>query len=143
MFGPAPSRADPHNDPPHHLPMFGTASSVAIPDIDRTDYMLMLGANPLASNGSLMTAPDVRGRLKAIQDRGGRIVVVDPRRTRTAKLADDHLFIRPGTDALALFAILHVLFDEDLSSPCELAELCEGLHEVRELAAGLSPEEGA
>ena len=123
--------------------MFGTASSVAIPDIDRTDYMLMLGANPLASNGSLMTAPDVRGRLKAIQDRGGKVVVVDPRRTRTAKLADDHLFIRPGTDALALFAILHVLFDEDLAAPGELSELCEGLDEVRDLAAGFSPEEVA
>ena len=81
--------------------MFGTGLSLAIPDVDRTDYMLILGANPLASNGSLMTAPDMRGRLRGIQERGGRIVVVDPRRTRTAEAADEHHPIRPGRDALS------------------------------------------
>ena len=94
--------------------MFGTMLSVPIPDVDRTDHLLILGANPLASNGSLMTAPDMRGRLRAIRERGGKIVVVDPRRTRTAEAADEHHFIRPGTDAHLLFAMVHTLFDEGL-----------------------------
>src|SRR5207248_7738833 len=85
--------------------MFGTFLSVPIPDIDRTDHLVILGANPLASNGSLMTAPDVRGRLRAIRERGGKVVVVDPRRSRTAEHADEHHFIRPGPDALLLAAL--------------------------------------
>src|SRR4051794_17165323 len=94
--------------------MFGGGLSVPVPDLDRTQFLLILGANPLASNGSLMTAPDVRGRMKAIRARGGKIVVVDPRRTRTAKESDQHLFIRPGMDALLLMALVHVIFDEGL-----------------------------
>ena len=94
--------------------MFGSALAVPVPDLDRTDYLLMLGANPAASNGSLMTAPDARGRIAAISARGGKVVVVDPRRTRSAKLADEHLWIRPGTDALFLFALVHVIFAEGL-----------------------------
>ena len=82
--------------------MFGTMLSVPVPDIDRCDYLLMLGANPLVSNGSLFTVPDMRGRMRRMRERGGRIVVVDPRRTRTAEEADEHHFIRPGTDALLL-----------------------------------------
>ena len=117
--------------------MFGTGTSIPIPDLDRTDYLLVLGANPLASNGSLMTAPDVRGRLRAIRARGGKIVVVDPRRTRTAKEADEHLFIRPGTDALLLFALVHVIFEEGLDAP---VEHLAGLDEVRELARDFTPE---
>src|SRR4051794_36244136 len=117
--------------------MFGGGLSVPIPDLDRTDFLLVLGANPLASNGSLMTAPDVRGRLRAIRARGGRIVVVDPRRTRTAKEADEHLFIRPGTDAMLLFALVHVILDEGLEAPIEHLA---GLDEVRELAHGFTPE---
>ena len=103
--------------------LFGTALSVPIPDVDRTQHLLMLGANPLASNGSLMTAPDVRGRLRALQARGGRLVAVDPRRSRTAELADEHVPIRPGTDALLLFALVHVLFAEDLAAPGALADM--------------------
>jgi anaerobic selenocysteine-containing dehydrogenase len=117
--------------------MFGTGLSIAIPDLDRTDFLLVLGANPIASNGSLMTAPDVRGRLRAIRARGGKIVVVDPRRTRTAKEADEHLFIRPGTDAMLLFALVHVIFDEGLDTPIEHLA---GLDEVRELAREFTPE---
>ena len=94
--------------------MYGAGLSVAIPDVDRTQHLLMLGANPLASNGSLMTAPDMRGRLAALQARGGKLVVVDPRRSRTAEAADEHHPIRPGTDAHLLFALVHVLFDEGL-----------------------------
>ena len=94
--------------------MFGGGLTIPIPDVDRTDYLLMLGANPYASNGSLMTAPDLPGRLQALRARGGKVVVVDPRRTKTAEEADEHLPIRPATDALFLFALVHVLFAEDL-----------------------------
>jgi anaerobic selenocysteine-containing dehydrogenase len=119
--------------------MFGTGTTVAIPDLDRTDYLLCLGANPLASNGSLMTAPDVRGRLRAIRARGGRIVVVDPRRSRTAAEADDHLAIRPGTDALLLMAFLNVIFAERLDMLNAVEGLTDGLDEVRALVADFPP----
>jgi anaerobic selenocysteine-containing dehydrogenase len=120
--------------------MFGGGMTVAIPDLDRTDFLLVLGANPLASNGSLMTAPDARGRLRAIRRRGGRIVVVDPRRSRTAQEADEHLAIRPGTDALLLMALLHVVFAEGLDSLGAADGLADGLDEVRALAADFPPE---
>jgi anaerobic selenocysteine-containing dehydrogenase len=90
--------------------MFGHQLLLPVPDIDRTSYMLILGGNPLASNGSIMSAPGVKKRLEAIKARGGKVVVVDPRRTETAKLADRHLFIRPGTDAFLLLAIAHRIF---------------------------------
>src|SRR5918997_5966488 len=112
--------------------MFGSGAAVPVPDLDRTDHLLMLGANPVASNGSLMTAPDVRGRLQAIRDRGGRVVVVDPKRTRTAKLADEHIWIRPGTDALLLFALIHVVLAEGLAAPLDDA-LFEGAALVEQL----------
>jgi anaerobic selenocysteine-containing dehydrogenase len=120
--------------------MFGGGLTVAVPDLDHTEWLLILGANPLASNGSLMTAPDVRGRLKGIQARDGRIVVVDPRRTRTAQVADEHVPIRPGTDALLLMAMVHTLFDEDLVRPGPLERLIAGIDDVRELAAPFAPE---
>jgi anaerobic selenocysteine-containing dehydrogenase len=120
--------------------MFGTMLSIPVPDVDRTDHLLILGANPLASNGSLMTAPDMRGRLRRIRERGGRVVVIDPRRTRTAEHADEHHFIRPGTDALLLVALVHTLFDEDLAAPGRLAEHVAGLEEVRALAHDFAPE---
>ena len=117
--------------------MFGGSLTIPVPDVDRTDHLLILGANPLASNGSLLTAPDMRGRLRAIQARGGKVVVVDPRRTRTAEVADEHHFIRPGTDALLLFALVHVLFAEGLARPGRLAELCDGVDEVERARARL------
>lgn len=120
--------------------MFGGPLTVAVPDLDRTDHLLVLGANPLTSNGSLMTAPDVRGRLRRIRARGGRVVVVDPRRTRTAQAADEHVPIRPGTDALLLMAMVATLFEEGLVAPGRLAGLCDGIEEVRALAAPFAPE---
>jgi anaerobic selenocysteine-containing dehydrogenase len=128
---------------PHHLAawlMFGHQFLLPIPDIDRTDYLLVLGANPVASNGSLMTAPDVAHRLKAIRARGGRIVVVDPRRSETAALADRHHFIRPGSDALLLFAMIHVLFDERRIVPGRLASMVDGMETIERLAAQFPPE---
>jgi anaerobic selenocysteine-containing dehydrogenase len=95
---------------PHHFVsslMFGHPLLLPVPDIDRTDFMLIMGGNPLASNGSMMTVPDVANRLKAIQKRGGKFVVIDPRKTETAKIADQHIFIKPATDVYLLLAILH------------------------------------
>jgi anaerobic selenocysteine-containing dehydrogenase len=120
--------------------MFGAALSVPVPDVDRTDYLLMLGANPFASNGSLMTAPDIPGRLRAIRARGGTIVVVDPRRSKTAEEADVHLPIRPGTDAHFLLAIVHVLFAEGLVHLDRAEGHVNGLDEVERVARDFSPE---
>ncbi len=97
--------------------MFGTMLSIPVPDLERTEYLLLLGANPLVSNGSLMTAPDMRGRLRKLRQRGGKVVVIDPYRTRTAQEADEHHFIRPGFDAHFLFALVHTLFAENLVAP--------------------------
>ena len=120
--------------------LFGSPLTVPVPDLDRTHFLLVLGANPWASNGSMMTAPDTRGRLKRLQARGGRFVVVDPRRTATAANADEHLAIRPGADALWLFALVHVLFAEELVALGRLAGFTSGVEEVRALAAPFSPE---
>ncbi|MGG3468906.1 molybdopterin oxidoreductase family protein [Neobacillus pocheonensis] len=120
--------------------MFGSDANLPIPDLDHTDYFLMIGANPLASNGSLMTAPNMRGRLKELQERGGKLVVIDPVRTLTAKQADEHQFIRPGTDALFLFALIHTLFEEDLVTPGKLVNLLNGLEEMKSLSQDFTPE---
>ena len=120
--------------------MFGTALSIPVPDVDRTDYLLMLGANPFASNGSLMTAPDIPRRLRALRARGGRLVVVDPRRTKTAEEADEHLAILPGTDALFLFAIVHTLFEDGRVDLGSAAPYVEGVNTVQELARPFAPE---
>jgi len=131
---------------PHHLAaylMFGHQFLLPVPDIDQTRYMLILGANPLASNGSLMSAPGMKDRLKALQKRGGRVVVVDPRKTETAHVADEHVSIRPGTDALWLLALLHVLLQEKGPKLGRLAEFTEGLATLRELARDFTPERAA
>ena len=118
---------------PHHLTsylMYGHGLLLPIPDIDHTDFMLILGGNPLASNGSIMTVPDVEKRLKALQARGGKLVVVDPRRSETAAMADQHLFVRPGGDAALLCGVLNTLFEEGLTRASHLP--VSGLDEVRE-----------
>jgi anaerobic selenocysteine-containing dehydrogenase len=120
--------------------MFGHFLSVPVPDVDRCDHLLLLGANPLVSNGSLLTAPDMRGRLRRIQKRGGKIVVIDPRRTRTAEQADEHHFVRPGRDAHLLLGIACTLVDDGLDRPDALAEHVNGLDEVRELVRAFPPE---
>ncbi|WP_312866323.1 molybdopterin-dependent oxidoreductase [Streptomyces boluensis] len=120
--------------------LFGDPMAIPVPDLDRTDHLLLLGANPLESNGSLCTAPDFPGRLKALRERGGRLTVVDPRRTRTADLADRHLAIRPGTDALLLAALVHVLCEEDLTDLGRLAGYVEGVAQVQDAVAEFTPE---
>ncbi|GAA0518996.1 dehydrogenase [Paractinoplanes deccanensis] len=117
--------------------LFGNPLAIPVPDLDRTDLLLLLGANPWESNGSLATAADFPGRLRAIQRRGGRFLVVDPRRTRTAEHADEHLFIRPGADAHLLFGIVHTLFAEGLAEP---GPHVSGADAVRDLARDFPPE---
>jgi len=126
---------------PHHLTshlMYGHGLLIPIPDIDHTDFMLILGGNPLASNGSIMTVPDVEKRLKAIKARGGKLVVVDPRRSETAAIADQHVFIRPGQDAALLLGVLTTLFEEGLTRATHLP--VTGLDAVREAVVGFSAE---
>jgi anaerobic selenocysteine-containing dehydrogenase len=120
--------------------LYGAPLTIPIPDLDRSDYLLVLGANPLASNGSLATAPDFPGRLRRLRQRGGRLVVVDPRRSETARIADEHHFIRPGSDAFFLFAVVNVLFEEGLVSLGRLEEHVRGTDLLRTLAKDFPPE---
>jgi anaerobic selenocysteine-containing dehydrogenase len=120
---------------PHHFAawqMFGHPLLLPIPDIDHTDFMLIIGANPLASNGSLMTVPDVGNRLKAIQKRGGKFIVIDPRRTETAKIADQHLFIKPATDVFLLLSLVHEITKQ--------IELSDDVQKLKDLTQYYAPE---
>ena len=121
--------------------MFGTAQSIPIPDVDHTDLFVMLGANPYESNGSLCTAPDFPGRIEAVRARGGRVVTVDPRNTKTARNSDQWISIRPGTDGLFLAAILNTMFEEGLAKPePRIAALTNGINELRVAVSGLTAE---
>ncbi|MDX3259164.1 molybdopterin oxidoreductase family protein [Streptomyces sp. MI02-2A] len=123
--------------------LYGDANAVPVPDLDRTDHLLLIGANPLESNGSLCTAPDFPGKLKALRARGGTLTVIDPRRTRTARLADRHVAARPGTDALLLAAMTHVLFEEDLVDLGHLAPYVQGVDDVAAAVRDFTPEAAA
>jgi anaerobic selenocysteine-containing dehydrogenase len=114
--------------------LYGDANAIPVPDLDHTDHLLLIGANPLESNGSLCTAPDFPGKLKALRARGGTLTVIDPRTTRTAKLADRHVTVRPGTDALLLAAMTYVLFEEKL---VDLRDLAPHVQDVEELATAV------
>ena len=120
--------------------MYGHWLSVALPDIDRTDWMLCIGANPMASNGSMWTVPDFRGKARDLRKRGGRLVVIDPRRSETAEVADAHHFIRPGSDAQFLGAMVHTLFDEGLVKLGRVAPHLAGVDELRAAVAPFTPE---
>ncbi len=121
--------------------LFGDPLAIPVPDIDRTELMVILGGNPRVSNGSLMTAPDLPGRLTALRRRGGRLVVIDPVRTRTADKADHHLAIRPGADAWLLLAVIETLASDGLVDPGDhLIDHLDGLEEVLALAAPFTPE---
>ncbi len=125
---------------PHQLVahlMYGHQLLIPVPDIDRTDLFVVVGGNPMASNGSLMTVPDFPGRLRELRGRGGRMVVLDPRRTETAKAADEHHFVRPGTDAFVLLAMLHTVFAEGLAQP---PEYVDGLDAVEAAVQPFTPE---
>ncbi|HEY6188742.1 MAG TPA: molybdopterin oxidoreductase family protein [Pyrinomonadaceae bacterium] len=130
----------------HHLAaylMFGHQLLLPVPDLDRTSLFLILGANPLVSNGSMMTAPGMSRRLQEIRERGGKVILIDPRFNETARLADRHLFIRPGTDVLLLLALLHVVFDEELTRLGPLAAFTDGLDMIGKLVAEFPPEKVA
>ena len=127
----------------HHFAsylMFGHQLLLPVPDLDRTRFFLILGANPAVSNGSMMTAPGMSRRLQEIRQRGGKVVLVDPRCNETARFADQHLFIRPGTDVLFLLALLHVVFAEGLTRPGPLAEFTKGVETVAGVVAEFPPE---
>lgn len=128
---------------PHQLLcylMYGHQFMVPVPDVDRTDFLLVIGGNPIASNGSLMSVPNFRGRMKSLRARGGKLVVVDPRRTETAEVADKHLFIRPGTDAWFLFALLSVIIEEDLGDNSAYREYLKHWDRALEAIKPLTPE---
>lgn len=117
--------------------LYGDPFAIAVPDVDRTDYLLVVGANPMESHGSLFCAPNMPARLRALRERGGKLVVVDPRRTRTAETSDEHFFVRPGTDPFLLLGIVHTLLAEDLAT---VTLDVEGLDELRALTAEFTPE---
>jgi anaerobic selenocysteine-containing dehydrogenase len=120
--------------------MFGSWLSIAVPDIERTDWMLVIGANPMVSNGSLWTVPDFRGKAKALRARGGKLLVIDPRRTETAAVADEHHFIRPGSDVYLLAAMAHTLFDEGLVRLGRIEPLLDGVEALRAAMLPFAPE---
>jgi anaerobic selenocysteine-containing dehydrogenase len=123
--------------------MFGGGLIVPVPDIDRTDFLLMLGANPYASNGSLATAPDWPGRIETLRARGGKLVVVDPRRSRTAAEADEWIAVRPGSDPFLLAAMVRVLLDEDHVDLGDVAAYVEGLDRLGPALAAFGPDDVA
>ncbi|WP_428261940.1 molybdopterin-dependent oxidoreductase [Haliangium sp.] len=118
-----------------HL-LYGSTMSISVPDLDRTDYLLCIGANPVVSNGSMMTAPNAKGRLRALRQRGGKLVVVDPRRSETAAIADEHISIRPGTDAALVLAMAHYLVHHDRVDRRDLGRHTRGLDDI---VAALDP----
>ncbi len=128
---------------PHHVAasqMFGAGLAIAVPDIDRTDFLLIIGANPAVSNGSLMSAPGMPARLKAIIGRGGRVVVIDPRRTETAKLASEHFAIRPEADALLLCALIRTIIDDGRVDLGDVADMVDGYATLDAATADFTPE---
>lgn len=123
--------------------LYGNAWAIPIPDIQRTDFFVCMGGNPLVSQGSLMSAPNAEQHLSDIRERGGKVVVIDPRRTETADIADQHIFIKPGTDAYFLFAWANILFTEDRVKLGRLANIVDGLETVQSLASQFTPENTA
>ncbi|MEO1335147.1 MAG: molybdopterin-dependent oxidoreductase, partial [Myxococcota bacterium] len=131
---------------PHMLAafeMFGNQLRLPVPDIDRTDLWVIIGANPVVSNGSIMSAGDVKSAIKKIQNRGGRVVVIDPRRTQTARLADEHIFIQPGTDAALLAAIVRHVIATDSVDMGPLADRIDGLPALTKAVEPFSIERAA
>ncbi|MBM3689941.1 MAG: molybdopterin oxidoreductase family protein [Actinobacteria bacterium] len=136
------SAASVDQQPQHLLSylLFGSPLLLPVPDVDRTDFLLVVGGNPLVSNGSIMTAPNIKRRLEGIRERGGRVVVVDPRRTETARIADAHHFIRPGTDVYLLAAMAQVLFAEGVVKPGAAAAYVDGIEAVGRMVSPFTPE---
>ncbi len=136
------SAASVDQQPQHLLSylLFGSPLLLPVPDVDRTDFLLVVGGNPLVSNGSIMTAPNIKRRLEGIRERGGRVVVVDPRRTETARSADAHHFIRPGTDVFFLAAMVQVIITEGLARPGRARDYVDGIAAIESMVAPFTPE---
>jgi anaerobic selenocysteine-containing dehydrogenase len=127
---------------PHHIvsrQLFGHQSQIPIPDIDHTQHFMIIGGNPLASNGSIMTVPHIKRRLKAIQARGGKVVVIDPKKSETADMSSEHHFIKPGTDALLMLAMIHTLFDKQLIAADALLGFAADLLSVEKYVVDYPP----
>ena len=120
--------------------LFGHLAMFPVPDIERTQYMLMLGANPMVSNGSLMSTPGISDQINSLKARGGKLVVVDPMRTKTAEKASEHLFIIPGSDIYFLLALIHVILEENLANPGRLLQFTHNLNEIEQLSKNWKPE---
>ena len=128
---------------PHHIvsaKLFGHQNQIPVTDIDNTDYFVIIGGNPLASNGSIMTVPNVKKRLKAIQQRGGKVVVIDPKKTETAEISSEHFFITPGSDVLLLLAMLQSMFSQNLVAAEAILPLAQDLMQVEEYVTPYPPE---
>lgn len=136
------SAASVDQQPQHLLSLllFGSPLLLPVPDIDRAEHLLVIGGNPLVSNGSIMTAPNMSARLRELRRRGGRLVVIDPRRTQTAEAADEHVFIRPGSDVYLLAAMVHVMFAEGLVNPGRAIGYVDGIESIEALVAPFAPE---
>ncbi|MDP2494540.1 molybdopterin-dependent oxidoreductase [Shimia thalassica] len=131
---------------PHHVAsihMMGHPMLIPVPDVERTDFMVIIGGNPLVSNGSMMTAPGFGKRMDEIKARGGRVVVIDPRRTETAEKATEHHFIKPETDAFLMFALLHEIFEANLVDLATLAGVVDGLEALKEAVAPFDADKAA
>ncbi len=131
---------------PHHIVcmhMFGHMLRIPVPDINRTQHMLIIGANPLASNGSIMTAANVRQKIKDIRQRNGKVVVIDPRRTETADVSDEHHFIRPGSDILLLLAMLNEIYQQGFVKESQASLLTQDFEQIKDLAKDYTPEKVA
>ncbi len=131
---------------PHHiasLKMFGHQMLIPIPDIERTDYLLILGANPGASNGSLLTAPGFSQKIKTIQKRGGKVINIDPRYTETSKISSQHFYINPGKDALFLLTLLNVIFQNGIREKTHLSDHLKGLEDIKKIVKQYTPKKTA
>jgi len=127
---------------PHHIAsllVFGHQMMIPIPDIERTDYLLILGANPAVSNGSMLTAPGFSNKIKAIQKRGGKVINIDPRYTETSRISSEHHYISPGKDALFLLAIINVIISENLSQKGHLENHLKNWDAIKEIVKGFEP----
>ncbi|MEP3919421.1 molybdopterin-dependent oxidoreductase [Ascidiaceihabitans sp.] len=128
---------------PHHVAsihMLGHPMLMPIPDLDRTDYLLVIGGNPMVSNGSMMTAPDFPGRIDDLYARGGRMVVIDPRRTETARHGAEHHFIRPETDAFLILALIHEVFAQNAVDLGALRDVIDGVEALRDAVQPFTPD---
>lgn len=128
---------------PHHVAgihMLGHAALTPVPDLDRTNYLVIMGGNPIVSNGSMMSSPDIGKRLRSIQERGGKVIVIDPRRTETARKSSEHYFIKPETDVVFLLAMIHVLVVENKIRLNHLENAVVGLNEIKSIVQPYTPE---